>query len=96
MRTREVCDYTHKTQAPTQPDLLNYDSRTDRKFYVSVRDAGRTGILLGPYSSHSEALENVERGKTLARDANPWAAFYSFGTCSTDASHEDLEAVFGR
>lgn len=49
-------------------------------FYVTVRDAGRTGYLLGPYEDLREALANVERGAALARSADPWAAFYTYGT----------------
>lgn len=31
----------------------------DRVFYVSVVDGGRKGVLLGPYETHREALDNV-------------------------------------
>lgn len=55
---------------------------TDRDFYVTVQDAGRTGYLLGPYAEHQPALDNVERGRQLAYKANDRAWFYAYGTAS--------------
>lgn len=60
--------------------------RVDRVFYVSVIDGTRKGILLGPYGTHAEALDNVARGRDLAFAAIPAAWFYSFGTCSAPRS----------
>lgn len=54
-------------------------------YYVTVRDGGRTGFLLGPYLSRAEALANVERGKNLAATANGYAWFYAYGTASYPA-----------
>lgn len=54
-----------------------------RAFYVSVMDGRRKGILLGPFDTHQEALDNVRRGRQLVQDAYVGAAFYAFGTCST-------------
>jgi hypothetical protein len=68
---------------------------TDREFFVTVRDAGRTGFLLGPYQSHGEALKNVERGREAAIAANAWAHFYSFGTASAPAGVVQ-KTVFGK
>lgn len=56
-----------------------------RDYYVTVRDAGRTGFLLGPYAEHADALANVERGKALAEAANSRAFWYAFGTSSLPA-----------
>lgn len=50
-------------------------------FYVSVINGKRTGLLLGPFATHEEALDNVERGRELAIAADPFAHFYWFGTC---------------
>lgn len=74
-----IASYEHKV-----PDQSYGEPQEDatRDFYVSVRDAGRTGLLLGPYATHMEALDNVTRGKALAQEANWKAAFYAFGTCS--------------
>lgn len=66
-------------------------------YYVTVRDGKRTGFLLGPYETHDEALENVERGKGLAfrTDNATRTWFYSYGT--TKVTHEELpKSVFGR
>lgn len=54
-------------------------------FFVSVvRNAGkptqRTGLVLGPYATHEEALANVDRGQTMAHAADPFTAFDAFGT----------------
>ena len=66
-----------------------------RVFYVTVTDAGRTGWLLGPYSTHEEALDNVERGRALALQADRWAHFYGFGTCSVSNTAPIARTVFG-
>lgn len=64
-------------------------------FYVSVVNGSRYGFLLGPYDSHNEALTNVDRGKSLAIDADPFADFYAFGTCRLE--RETLpNGVFGK
>jgi len=63
------------------------DSLEAREYFVSVKDAGRTGFLLGPYATHAEALRNVERGKALGEKANSWAVFYAFGTASAPIGH---------
>jgi hypothetical protein len=67
----------------------------ERAYYVTVRDDGRTGFLLGPYATHGEALAQVDRGRELANGATPWAAFYAFGTSSLPA-HIARETVFGK
>jgi len=64
-------------------------------FYVTVKnDKGKTGALLGPYTTHKEALDNVSRGTKLAYDADPRAPWYSYGT--TKLTAENLpKSVFG-
>lgn len=52
-------------------------------YYVTVRDAGRVGFLLGPYATHEEALASVERGRDLAEKSDPYSWFHAFGTTST-------------
>jgi hypothetical protein len=66
----------------------------DHAFYVTVRDAGRTGFLLGPYDTHPEALTNVDRGRKLAIAANDRAWFYAYGTASVTRA-EIIKTVFG-
>lgn len=68
-------------------------SRPGARFYVSIRTGRRVGFLLGPYASHMTALANVRRGRDLAIQADPSAAFAAFGT----ASHpRTVPTVFGR
>ena len=66
-----------------------------RLFYVSVidREGGRRGILLGPYDTHQEAVDNVRRGRGLACDADQRGVWYAYGTCSAPQDHP-LRAVF--
>lgn len=58
----------------------------DEAFYVSVRDAYQTGLLLGPFQHHKDALSWVERVRTKAEEITPWAHFYSFGTVGVSLS----------
>lgn len=52
-------------------------------FYVTVRRAARpeprTGFLLGPYDAREAAERNVELGRRLAREVDPFTAFDGFG-----------------
>lgn len=64
-------------------------------YYVAVRDGRRLGWLLGPYCDHAAAIENVERGGRLARDADPFAAFYRVGTARVDLGVDPPKSVFG-
>ena len=54
-------------------------------YYVSVLDGKRKGLLLGPYDTHQEALDNVKRGISLAVAADTRAVFYAFGTVKITA-----------
>lgn len=71
--------YTHRVEENTPQDL---DLREDREFYVTVRDGQRHGLLLGPFPTHLQAIENIDRGRELSLKADAWASFYSFGTAS--------------
>jgi hypothetical protein len=53
---------------------------TPGNYYVSVVDAGRLGLLAGPFRNHQDAINQVESCKELAYAANDWAWFYSYGT----------------
>jgi len=66
----------------------------DNAFYVTVRDAGRTGFLLGPYDTHPDALQEVDRGRRLAIAANDRAWFYAYGTASVTRA-AIIQTVFG-
>jgi hypothetical protein len=69
---------TH-TYAP-EHDLGNPDSAVG-DYFVSVTDAGRYGLLLGPYPTHTEALERVGAVRILAEKVDDRAWFYAYGTC---------------
>ena len=71
-----------------------WSKQADRVFYATIERDGRRGVLLGPYETHQEALDNVEHGQRLAADADRWADFDAFGTCSAPRSRP-LCTVFG-
>lgn len=66
------------------------------RYYVTVRDGGRHGYLLGPYDTHQEALENVERGRDLANDADSRAHWYAFGTGRLQDETATVASIFGK
>lgn len=78
--------------AQQQPRLV---VQRDERYYVSVIDGPHKGLLLGPYDTHEQALDNVGRGRDLANGTDCRAAFYSFGTCSAPVNHP-LKTAFGR
>lgn len=49
-------------------------------YYVSVMDGPRFGLLAGPFQTHIEALEFVDRAKEEAYRVDPRSVFYAFGT----------------
>lgn len=49
-------------------------------YYVTVRDGGRTGFLVGPLRTHRQALDRVDDARLLAREANDRAIWYEYGT----------------
>jgi hypothetical protein len=48
-------------------------------FYVTVKDGTRTGVLLGPYTTKSDAEGNVKLGRQLAGQVNSRAIWYAYG-----------------
>lgn len=64
-----------------------------RHYYASVRDAGRTGLLAGPYATHAEALDKVDAARAKAVAADGYAWFYAYGTCSIEGAPR--KTVFG-
>lgn len=58
-------------------------SRTDRRdFYVSLVRDGRTALLAGPFTEHTDALANVDPAYREACSVDPWCDFDARGTCS--------------
>jgi hypothetical protein len=56
-------------------------------FYVSVQDAGRTGLLRGPFKTHAQAIAAIPQAKKEAEAANSRAIFYAFGTVAMPHSY---------
>ena len=54
------------------------------RYYVSMVDGNRSALLLGPYATHQEALDDVLRGNDMACKIDPRAHWYGFGTCRLD------------
>jgi len=63
----------------------HYHRQGEKGFYVTIIRGTQVGYLLGPYPSHQEAIDNVERGRKLATTADSWADFDAFGTASLPA-----------
>lgn len=57
-------------------------------YYVSVRDAGRTAIIAGPFTALAYALAALRVARGLAIEADPWSHFYSWGTCKLETGHK--------
>lgn len=55
-----------------------------KSFYVTCRDAGRTGWLAGPFKTHKEALEHVKATRKAAYEVDPFSHFFAFGTASVE------------
>jgi hypothetical protein len=75
-------------------DMTAIDARPGH-YYVTVQDGARTGYLLGPYASHADALREVDRGNSLAYNADPRAHWYSFGTGRLRDGVAPVASVFG-
>lgn len=60
------------------------------RYYVSVIDGPRWGLLAGPYPQHQQALDLICLVKRLAQDVDPWGAFYAYGTCRVRDGQPDL------
>jgi hypothetical protein len=67
---------------------------SDHKYYyVTVINGQRKGFLLGPYNTHEEALQNVDKGRELAEQSDSWACHYAYGTAGSDV---EIKTVFGK
>jgi hypothetical protein len=76
-RIKTINQYVHR---PAAPGSAQEADTAPGPYYVSVRDAGRTGLLLGPFETHQEALDLVDDGRAKANDVSPFSAFFAFGT----------------
>jgi hypothetical protein len=70
----------------TTQTLTAVDTELREGFYVTVWNGrDRRGWLLGPYSTHDEALANVDIGRREARAVNDRAHWYFYGTAKVTA-----------
>ena len=65
----------------------------ERDFYVTMLRGKRTAFLAGPFVTHAEALEAVDRAREKACDVDPWAWFDLFGTSSLPRSASNPTGV---
>jgi|SRR5688572_13855824 len=78
---KQIADYRH-----TQPATEQEPDPRPGNYYVSVVDRssnaghGRTGLLLGPFASHAEALANQRAATDKAQEVCSAAIWYAFGT----------------
>lgn len=90
---KQIAAYRHRAPVSVQEPVID----PSKLFYVTVRDAGRTGWLLGPYELHAEALANVDRGRSLAENVDVRAVWYAFGTAGVPRDlAEKIKPVFGK
>lgn len=65
-------------------------------FFVSaIRGENSYALLLGPYDSHSEALERVPAATSYVTERVPDAHWWSFGTCRVSADTTRKGALNG-
>lgn len=66
-------------------------------YYASVHDAGKVGLLAGPFPTHPEALAMVDAARSKANEVNDRACFYAYGTlrCERDAGPGVLNDLLG-
>jgi hypothetical protein len=82
-----------KVVPPLTPETLERYGPVDPqpgRYYVSARDGDREWLLLGPLPRHELALRMVRPVITLAYEANPFSAFYAFGTLRVKDAAADL------
>jgi hypothetical protein len=80
----------------------NYSQETEEQiadtragyYYVSVIDGSRKGLVSGPYETHGEALQAVERVRRAAEKVDPRAVWYAFGTARCE--HYSQPGVLGK
>lgn len=76
------------TDRPTpEPIRGNWTDR--RCYYVTVRDARRTGFLAGPFAHQRQAAAAVERTKEAAYEVDGYAWFYAYGTAKAPNGHRE-------
>lgn len=81
-----------------QPCECERPHGSDEKFFVTIVDGPKVGWLLGPYDTHWEAMNQVDRGRRMAREVNDReTAFAGFGTTGVkDWKWRKISPVFGK
>lgn len=79
-------------------DLCNCGAEhiAGRVYFVSVRATTEYQLVLGPFATHGEALENVDRGRALAEKHDPWSQAFFFGTCSLPGDTKQIGVLDDR
>lgn len=57
-------------------------------YYVTAIDAGRVFLMAGPYSTHPEALADVDRARDIANTHDGRAWFMAWGTSRIEGSEK--------
>lgn len=58
-----------------------------KMYYVTmIRDRVGVARLAGPYVTHEEALQLVDRVRNIAYDVDPRSHWNAFGTCGVTAA----------
>lgn len=78
---KRVTAYHHPNPEPVKQEA---DPQPGR-YFVTVRRETREGLqhvpLAGPFPTHQEALDMVDRAKALACEMDPRGVWYAYGTC---------------
>jgi hypothetical protein len=58
----------------------------ERDYFVSAIDGDQYWLMAGPYATHKDALDNVEKVQRITQkhDNSGKAAFMGWGTCSQE------------
>lgn len=59
-----------------------HGGRPHSSYYVTIRDAGRDLLAAGPYPTHRDALDRVDRVNRWVSEHDERGYFYLFGTAS--------------
>lgn len=60
-------------------------------FYTSVRDGNQQAMLTGPHPDYDTARADLDRAKAIARKADPWSDFMSYGLASSNVRFTTYE-----
>ena len=50
-------------------------------YYVSIIDGERWALILGPFRTHQEALDMVDKARDVGCEIDRKSHFYGWGTC---------------